>query len=141
MTYKQMAKKGDALLPDGQAKGFIAGITNFDAGMFPKEESKYTMSGQQMKGVDCGYDLGICQAGVTLGKTEYVGRDGTLDKYTCYSERTTFKPIKKQKLSLIYYGYTADRKMTGDAFFNNANISAPGFFEPVNIISTKYDGT
>ena len=138
-TYKQMAKRSSALLPDGQAKGFLTGITNMDAGMFPKEESKYTMAGQMMKGVDFGYDLGICQADITLGKTQYVGADGNLDKYTCYSEKTTFKLVKNHKISLIYYGYTPDRTYySGDAFFKNMNISEPGFYQPVHIVSLNY---
>ena len=142
MTYKQMAKRSTNMLPDGRAKSFIAGITTMDAGTFPKDQSKYTMAGQMMKGLDFGYDLGFCETGATVGKTQYVGRDGSLDKYTCYSGKATFKPLKKQKISLLYYGYSPDRKMiTGDAFFNNANISAPSFFQPVNIISTAYDGS
>ncbi len=141
MTYKQMAKKSTNLLPDGKAKGFVSGITSMDAGMFNKEESKYTMSGQMVKGIDFGYDLGICQEEVTVGKTEYVGRDGSLDRYTCYSERTTFVPAKKQKLALVYYGYTPDQSMFAkDAFFKNMNIATPGFSQPVHIVSTNYDG-
>ncbi len=137
-----MAKKGSDLLPDGQAKGFIAGITRLDAGMFSKEESKFTMSGQMMKGVDWGYDLGFCETGITIGKTQYIGSDGSLDKYTFYAGKASFKPAKGQKVSLLYYRYSPDRKMiTGDAFFNNANISAPGFFQPVQIISTQYGGS
>ena len=140
-TYKQMVKRSSGMLPDGQVKGFMAGVTTMDAGMFAKSESQFTMSGQMMKGVDFGYDLGFCETGVTVGKTEYIGRDGNLDKYTFYSGKASFKPAKAQKISLIYYGYTADHKMiTGDAFFNNANISAPSFFQPVHIFSMNYEG-
>ncbi len=141
LSYKQLAKKGVNLLPDGKAKGFIAGLTSLDAGMFSKDESSYTMSGQMVKGIDFGYDLGFCEAAVTVGKTEYVGRDGSLDRYTCYSERTTFKPAKNQKITVIYYCYTPDKKVFSDGFFKNAGISAPGFFQPVHIGSINYSGT
>jgi hypothetical protein len=140
LSYKQLAKKGANLLPDGKAKSFITGITSLDAGMFSKDESSYTMSGQMVKGIDFGYDLGFCEAAVTVGKTEYVGRDGSLDRYTCYSERTTFKPAKNQKITAIYYGYTPDKKVFSDGFFKNAGISAPGFFQPVHIGSINYSG-
>jgi hypothetical protein len=139
-SYKQMVKKSASILPDGQAKSFVAGITTMDAGIFPKNQSQYTMAGQQLKGLDFGYDIGFCETGVTVGKIQYVGMDGSLDKYTCYSARAIFKPSKIQKVSFIYYGYTADRNMvSGDNFFKNADISAPSFFEPVHIISTTYD--
>lgn len=131
-SYKQMAQQGAKLLPDGQAKSFIAGLTNFDAGIFPKDVSKYTMSGQTIKGADMGYDFGFCEAGVTVGKTEYIGRDGNLDKYTCYSARTSFKPLTGQKVSVIYYGYTPSRQMLNDQFFKNSDEtdpSTPGPFE------------
>jgi hypothetical protein len=142
MSYKQMAKKGGDMLPDGQAKKFVAGLTSFDAGMFPKSASKYTMAGQQIKGADVSYDFGFCEATATIGKTEYVGRDGSLDKYTCYSGIATFNPLHDQKVSLIYYGYTADKTiLKGDDFFKNVNIAAPGFFRPVHIVAVAYDGS
>ena len=142
MSYRKMVKQSSDLLPDGEAKRFVTGLSSFDAGMFPKMESKYTMSGQMVKGADVGYQLGIVETAVMVGKTQYVGRDGTLDKYTCYSGRVSVKPLKGQKLSLLYYGYTVDHNMiTGDAFFKDASISAPSFFQPVHIVSGKYDAS
>lgn len=141
MTYKQMVKRSSNLLPDGQAKKFMSGVTSMDAGIFSKSSSQFTMAGQQMKGLDFGYDLGICETGITIGKTQYIGRDGNLDKYTFYSGQAKFKPAKNQEIGLIYYSYSPDQKMVlGDGFFRNANISTPGFFEPVQIVSLKYDG-
>ncbi len=141
MSYKQMAKNGVNLLPDGKAKSFLAGVTTMDAGMFPKSESKYTMSGQMMKGLDFGYDLGFCEAGMTVGKTEYVGRDGSLDKYTFYSVKASCKPIKKQKINLLYYGYAPDRKLSSqNDFFKKQSISAPGYFQQVHIFSLGHEG-
>lgn len=140
-SYKQLAKRSEGLLPDGNAKSFISGFSSFDAGMFPKYASKYTMSGQVMKGVDMAYDLGLCEVGVSAGKTEYVGRDGSPDKYTCYSLKTKFRVAPSQDVSLIYYGYSPDRKLYGgDAFFRNTDIATPTFFHPVHIVSLNYSG-
>jgi len=140
MTYKQMAKKADNLLPEGNVKKFATGLTSFDAGMFPKYESQYTMSGQMMKGLDMGYDFGFCQAGITLGKTQYIGRDGSVDNYSTYSGRIIYQPAKAQKLTLIYYGYTPSQNMLKDSFFKDIPVAAPSFKNPVSIISAKYDG-
>jgi len=140
MSYKQMAKKADNLLPEGNVKKFATGLTSFDAGMFPKYESQYTMSGQMMKGLDMGYDFGFCQAGITLGKTQYIGRDGSVDNYSTYSGRIIYQPAKSQKLTLIYYGYTPSQNMLKDSFFKDIPVAAPSFKNPVSIISAKYDG-
>ena len=141
MTYKQLSKKASGILPDGNVKKLITGVTNLDVGMFPKNESKYTMSGQMLKGIDFGYDFGFFESGTIVGKTEYVGRDGNIDQYTCYSEKLGFRPAKDQKIALLYYGYTVDRKMYGnDPFFKDASISTPTFFEPTHIVSLNYSG-
>ncbi len=141
-SYKQLVKKSSDILPDGAAKKFVSGLTNIDAGMFSKYASKYTMSGQMMKGLDLGYDLGFCEVGGTVGKTEYIGRDGTPDKYTCYSGRAFFKFLETQKIGFVYYGYTIDKTaFAGDGFFKNVNIATPTFSRPVHILSVNYNGT
>ena len=140
-SYKRMIKKADDILPEGKSKSFISGLTNLDAGIFPKYTSKYTMAGQTLKGLDFGYDFNFCQVGVTLGGTEYVGRDGTLDKYTCYSTSMKFKPINGEKIELVYYGYTPSSKMLSeDNFYKNISIALPSFMDPVHIISANYEG-
>jgi len=139
-TYKQLAKSSSAILPDGKARSFLSGITTMDVGMFPQYQSKLTMAGQNMKGIDFGYDLGLLQAGVTAGKTQFIGADGNLDQYTCYSARVSFKPVKKQKIMLLYYGYTPDKKsFSGNGFLNNTDPMTPSFFNPVSIVSIDYD--
>ncbi len=140
-TYKQMAKSASGLLPEGKAKTFIAGLTNLDAGIFSKYTSKYTAAGQQMTGLDVGYDIGFAQIGMTVGKTEYAGRDGGLDKYTTYSGRMLFSPAKGQKAGVVYYGYTPSKSMLRDNdFFRNADIALPTFRSPVHIVSATYEG-
>lgn len=142
MTYKQLAKSASELLPDGKVKRFVTGLTSLDLGIFPKDVSKYTLSGQQLKGIDGGYDLGFCQVGGTYGSTEFAGRDGTLDKYTAYSGRVLITPAKEQKLTLVYYGYTpSKRALEKDTFFKNMDLALPTFREPVHIISASYEGT
>lgn len=142
LSYKQLAKLGTDLLPDGKSKKLITGITSFDAGMFPKNDSKYTMAGQMMKGASVSYDLGFCETSATVGKTEFIGRTGTLDRYTSYSSKTTFRTFKKQKAGLIYYGYTADKTLySRDVFFDKIDITAPGFYNTVHIFSINYAGS
>ncbi|KAK6025908.1 hypothetical protein OSTOST_08175 [Ostertagia ostertagi] len=141
-TYKQLARKASGLLPEGKVKRFATGLTNLDLGIFPKEVSRYTLSGQQLKGLDVGYDLGFCQVGATYGSTEFAGRDGSLDKYTAYSGRVLFTPLKEQKVSLVYYGYMpSGRTLSQDTFFKNMDLALPSFREPVHIVSASYEGT
>ncbi|MGN6568390.1 MAG: hypothetical protein ACTHJ0_10580 [Flavipsychrobacter sp.] len=139
LTYKQLAKKADNLLPEGKAKSFVSGITNFDAGSFPMYTSKFTMDGQNLKGLNFGYDLGFCQAGFTLGKTQYIGPDGSIDQYTTYSANAFFKPAKNQKIGLVYYGYTPSKQMLSGDFFKDLPIATPTFTSPVHIVSLDYD--
>lgn len=140
MTYKQLATKASALLPEGKVKKFATGLTNLDLGIFPKDVSKYTLAGQQMKGLDVGYDLGFCQVGATYGATEFAGRDGTPDKYTAYSGRLLFTPVKTQKITLVYYGYNPARAMLDkDTFFRNVDMALPSFKKPVHIVSAAYN--
>jgi len=139
-TYKQLAKKADNLLPEGKAKSFATGITNFDAGSFPMYESKFTMAGQNLKGLNFGYDLGFCQTGFAVGKTQYISPDGNIDQYTTYSANASFKPAKDQKIGLIYYGYMPSKQMLSGDFFKDLPIATPTFTSPVHIISLNYDG-
>jgi hypothetical protein len=100
------------------------------------------MAGQMLKGASAGYDWGICETSATVGKTEFIGRSGTTDKYTCYSVKTTFHPIELHQFDIIYYGYTADRNLySRDVFYNKIDISAPGFFNTTHILSANYSGT
>jgi hypothetical protein len=141
VTYKQMAKSASGLLPEGKAKTFIAGLTNFDAGIINKYSSKYTAAGQQLTGLDLGYDIGFAQVGLTVGRTEYAGRDGSLEKYSTYSGSMLFSPAAGQKATLIYYGYTPSKNMLkDDGFFKNTDIALPSFRAPVHIVSATYEG-
>lgn len=143
MSYKDLAKTASSMLPDGKIKKATTGITNLDLGMFSKYSSKYTLGGQQIKGIDFGYDIGFATTQITTGKTEYIGRTGEIDRYSFYSGSLKFKPVLKQQFDLIYYGYTPSRRMFNDdkEFFKNVNTSMPSFRNPVHIISVKQQGS
>lgn len=141
LTYKQLAKKAGHLLPEGKAKTGLAGLTNLDAGIFNKDLSKYTAAGQQIKGLDVGYDIGFCQVGVMVGTTQYISRSGTPDNYTSYSARVLTQPFKHHEVGLVYYGYSPNRNASIDKdFFKNVNIALPTFMEPMHILSATYTG-
>jgi hypothetical protein len=140
-SYKDLAKKASGLLPESKTKSIITGLTNFDAGMFPKYVSDYTQSGQILKGVDAGYDIGFAEIGGSYGKTEYIDRDGNVEGYKAYSGRIQFKPIFDQKFGLVYYGYSPGKKLlSDDGFFKDVSVSMPSFRNPVHIISAIYSG-
>lgn len=142
MTYKDMAKAATNLLPDGKIKRFATGITNFNVGMFSKLESKYTLAGQQLKGINLGYDIGFGTVDLTAGNTQFIGRTGVLDRYTFYTGKLKSKPILKQQLDFIYYGYTPSRRMFNEDkdFFKNINSSIPTFRKPTHILSFTQQG-
>lgn len=140
-SYKQLSKSAGNLLPEGESKTFIAGLTSLDAGIFSRQISAYTLNGQTIKGVDAGYDIGFCETGFTYGRIEYAGRDGQLDKYSGYSARASFKPAKKQKTSLIYYGYMPSKKMLNEnSFFEKVDVHMPTFKTPIHILSAVHSG-
>ena len=140
-SYKDLAKRASGILPDSKAKGLLTGLTNFDAGMFPKYVSDYTMSGQMLKGVDLGYDIGVATVGGSYGKTEYIDRNGNVEGYKAYSGRVQFKPVAQQQFGVVYFGYSPGRKLLSDNnFFKDASLSLPSFRNPVHIISVTYNG-
>lgn len=140
-SYKDMLKAASGLLPEGKVKQFASGLTSFDAGIINQYTSSYTMAGQNLKGLSAGYDLGVVQAGLTVGKTEYVSRDGNVDKYNTWLGKIGFKPAKGHKVELIYYGYSPMVKaLEKDQFYQHTDKAANGYKEPVTIISLNYDG-
>ncbi|PZF74795.1 hypothetical protein DN068_00945 [Taibaiella soli] len=140
-SYKDLLKASAGLLPDGKVKTFAAGLTHFDAGIINQYESDYTMAGQNLKGMSTGYDFGFVKAAVTLGKTQYVSRDGSVDNYNSYLGKLTFKPFKKQHIELLYYGYSPAIKTLGkDTFYQHSDIAGQSYTEPVTIVSINYQG-
>lgn len=141
MSYKDMAKKASAFLPENKMKSAVTGLVNFDAGMFPKYVSDYTMSGQMLKGLDASYDIGFGTIGGSYGKMEYIDRNGNVEGYKAYSGRIQFKPLFKQQFGFVYYGYSPGKSLLeGDGFFKDVSLSMPSFRNPVSIISTTYNG-
>jgi hypothetical protein len=141
MSYRDMAKKASALMPEGKAKNMLNGLTSFDAGMFPKQVSNYTLAGQMLKGADMGYDLGFAEVGLTYGRTEYIDRTGQVESYKAYGARVQLKPVAKQSIGLVYYGYSPARKLLKEGnFFKGDGISLPSFRNPVQIVSLTHKG-
>ncbi|MGE8426292.1 MAG: hypothetical protein ACN6O7_00380 [Sphingobacterium sp.] len=142
MSYKDMAKKAAGLLPEGRARTFIAGLTSFDAGIFPKYVSRFTQSGQMMKGLDAGYDIGFAEIGGGYGNTEFVDRTGTVETYKAYNLRMTSKPVKQQQLGFVYYGYSPSKRwLKNDDFFKCTDLSLPSFRNPISIVAATYNGS
>jgi hypothetical protein len=141
MSYKDMAKKASGILPDGKVKNVVTGLTNFDAGMFPKYVSSYTMSGQMLKGLDIGYDVGIANIGGSYGKTQYIDADGGVEDYKVYSLRAQFKPVLHQQFGLVYMGYSPSSSLLqSPSFLKDVDVSVPSFKKPVSIVSATYTG-
>lgn len=141
-SYKDIAKAAGGLLPEGKAKSFVAGLTNMDIGIINKYESDYTMAGQTLKGISLGYDLGAVKAGITAGNTEYVSRDGNLDRYSSILLRLDSKGLKQHKIGLVYNGNTPSKSMLRDDQFKGASqLAYPSFTAPVHIVSLLYDAT
>lgn len=141
MSTKDMARKAGAILPDGKAKSFLTGLTNLDIGMLSNYVSDYTQSGQMMKGIDLGYDIGVAAIGASYGNTEYIGRSGDIEKYKVLGLRSMFKPVAKQNIGLIYYNYSPARSLFKDtAFFRPEFFSISSFNKPTHILSLTYNG-
>lgn len=141
VDYKKLTAKGTDILPDGKVKKFATGLSSFDAGIFSKYASRYTLSGQNMKGVDVGYDFGGVETALTVGKVEYAGRDGSLDKYTCYMAQAKVKTAKEQTTTLVYYAYSPDKKsFLANGFVKDLENQVPSFYKPQQIVSVIQDG-
>lgn len=141
MSTKDMARKAGAILPEGKAKSFLTGLTNLDIGMLTHYVSDYTQSGQMMKGIDLGYDIGVAQIGASYGNTEYIGRSGDIEKYKVLGLRSMFKPIAKQNIGLVYYNYSPASNLFKDtAFFRPEFFSVSNFSKPTHILSLTYNG-
>ncbi len=141
MSYKDMVKSAANILPNGKTKSFMTGLTNLDAGIFSKSLSNYTFSGQTLKGIDIGYDIGFSTVGASYGTVEYIGRTGAVEQYKTYSGRVQFKPVFNQQVAVIYYGYSPSKRfLSKNDFFKHTDVSLPGFRNPVHILSTVYSG-
>ncbi|MBX9449210.1 MAG: hypothetical protein KL787_05615 [Taibaiella sp.] len=137
LTNKDMIRKASDLFPDGKAKSFLSGLTNLEAGIFSKYVSKYSLAGQQIKGLDIGYDVKYAVVGLTYGRAEYIDRNGVVEGYKTISARSQFKPVWDQQVSLEYTLITAEKDILRDERFQHLDITTiPGFLNPVNIFFT-----
>lgn len=140
VSYKQLVAASSHILPTSKVKSFMSGLTKLELGMLNKYESKYTLAGQNLKGGALGYDIGFAEVGIALGKTEYISRTGDVDRYNSYLARVDFKPINKQHLGIIYYGYSPTRQIIESDNFIKADVGVPSFMKPVHVLSVVYNG-
>ncbi len=140
-SYKSLVKAASNILPESKAKSFLSGLTKLNIGILNDYESNYTISGQTLKGLNFGYDLNLFTVGLTAGKTEYVSRNGDVDRYNTYLLKLDFKPVGKQKIGLIYYGYTPTKQILDDPSFTKADVSISSFRQQVHIMSLTHSGT
>ncbi len=138
-SSRSVAKAAEDLLPDGKVKRRLANLTSLDIGILNEYESRYTLGGQTLKGGKIGYDFNIVTVTATAGKTEYVSRDGNLDRYNSSMVRLDFKPALKQKFGVIYYLNSPTKEVFDSKYFTK-DISVPTFKEPVHIFSIAHEG-
>lgn len=141
MSAKDLSRASKHFLPLSQTSSFLSGLTRLDIGILNDYESNYTMSGQTLKGGSIGYDLTGAKITLSAGKTEYISRDGNLDRYNTYLLRADFKKVYKQKLSFLYYGYTPTKQIISDNSFFKSDAALPNFQQPVHIVSLVHNGT
>lgn len=139
MSTKDLAKSAVDIMPNGKSKKFLSGLTNLDIGFLNEYESEYTMSGQMLKGGKIGYDFDVVKTTLSIGKTEYISRSGNLDNYISTMLKLDFKPIRKQKIGLIYYLNSPTKQILESNNFKD-DVSIPTYKNPVHIISLIYDG-
>lgn len=140
-SYKDLARSAEGILPEGNTKRFLTGLSHFDAGIINKYESNYTMSGQNLKGFSIGYEAGPVTTGLTMGSTEYVSRDGNVDHYSTMLLRVDNNTSEKHKVSFLYNLTMPAKSMTVDERFIGKNSAQyPSFTSPTQIPALTYDG-
>lgn len=138
-SYKELANATSDLLPESETSKFIRGVTNFDIGILNQYESDYTMSGQVLKGGGLGYDFGFVKTRATIGKTEYISRDGNVDAYNSYMLRADSRIYEQQNVGLIYYTYSPAKSILKSENFKQ-DVIPQSFMEPVHVLSFVYNG-
>jgi len=140
MSFKEMVNYANILLPDGKVKKFTSGLTHFEIGILNRYESKYTMSGQNLKGSSIGYDFGLASLSLSLGKTEYVSRSGAVESYSCLLLRSDFKKWKNQSFSVLYYNYSSPNDVLKSNNTLKNDFSIPSLAKPTQILSISHEG-
>lgn len=140
-SYKDLAKSAEGILPEGNTKRFLTGLSHFDAGIINKYESAYTLSGQNLKGFSVGYEAGPITTGLTVGSTEYVSRDGNVDHYSTMLLRADNHSSDNHKVSVLYnLTMPAKSMMVDERFIGKNSAQYPSFTSPTQIPSVAYEG-
>lgn len=139
ISQKALAKSAEHILPDGKTKRFLSSLTSLNIGILNEHESKYTLAGQTLKGGKVGYDFNIVKVSTAIGKTEYISRDGYVDRYNSSMFKFDFKPVFSQKTGVIYYINSPTRQVFESEDFKK-DVSVPTLKDPTHIVSLYYDG-
>lgn len=139
VTTKKLAQAADYILPKRKKSSFLNSLTRLEVGILNNYESDYTMSGQTLKGGTVGYDLGSVIVSGALGNTEYISREGYLDRYNTTMLRVDLHPSPQRKLGLVYYTCSPSRQMLKDTAFFSDFSGVPSFESPVHILSVPYE--
>jgi len=137
-TSDKLAKAAENLLPAGEVSSFLNKLTRLELGILNNYESRYTMSGQTLVGGGMGYNLGLVTVSAATGKTEYISREGTIDKYNSTMLRVDVLPTDKREFGVIYYTYSPSRQIIQDNKFIQSDISVPSFQKPTQILSIPF---
>lgn len=140
ISHKRLAKASKHILPEGANNSFLAGLTKLNIGVINEYESKYTMAGQTLRGGSVGYDFGYVTVVGALGKTEYVNREGNVDKYNSYLIGFNSLIAADQTVGLNYYTYKADKGSLSSPNFYQDVTRQPTTIEPVSVVSLNYKG-
>ena len=128
-------------LPNNKGMQLLSRLVNFDIGIINSYASKFTLGGQQLKGLDMAYDIGLCKLGISVGHTSFVGRDGSLDKYFTYTFKSGFTFSKNQQAQVVYYSYIPSLQQELNLpFYKNLDFTLPSFKNPVHILASNYEG-
>lgn len=140
VSGKRLAKAAEHILPPGKASSILNSITRLEVGILNTYESAYTIAGQKLNGGCVGYDLGGVIVSGSVGKTQYVSRDGNVDKYNSTMIRADLAPTDNRKVGIVYYTYTPTRQMYIDTSFIHGDVlSLPTFSKVTHIVSIPYE--
>jgi hypothetical protein len=137
ISINGLQRKAKSILQEKGISKLNKRLNYFALGMINKEEGYFTNNGQTIRGVGLGVNFTNFETNIIGGRTEYIGRDGTLDKYNCISFKNTLHLKNEAKIGLHYYGYQLSNIQIDSNFWStNRNqlnsISKPN---PTNVFS------
>lgn len=138
-SIRRLTKSATNLLPESKTKRILSGLTNLKVGILNESASRYTLNGQTLKGGIIGYDFNFVEVSAAVGKTEYISRDGNLDRYNTSMLKFDFRQAYKQKVGLIYYLNSPTRQVFQSDNFKS-DVSIPTLKSPTHVTALNYEG-